>query len=136
MTKTQEYLKNKKIQEMGLPKLYVVKSSPDGVEKPIERQVVEIEENVAFRGKERLPIDRYKVENGYPYEIDFLRGENTTKENGYGSGIGDLWGWSYFSTFSEEEAKMYYNLELSRVQKKYNKSLDIRNTFRIFRYKK
>jgi len=42
MSKVQEYLKKKKIQEMGLPKLYVVKSSPDGVEKPVERQVVEI----------------------------------------------------------------------------------------------
>jgi hypothetical protein len=40
MSKVQEYLKKKKIQKMGLPKLYVVKSSPDGVEKPVERQVV------------------------------------------------------------------------------------------------
>lgn len=42
MAKVQEYLKKKKIQELGLPKLYLVKSSPEGVEKPVERQVVEI----------------------------------------------------------------------------------------------
>lgn len=121
MTRVQDYLRNKKIQEMGLPKLYVVKSSPEGVEKPVERQVVEIKENIGFRGDERLPIDRYKVEDGYPYDVDFLRGENSSKEDGYGSGIGDLWGWSYFSTFSKEDAEIYYNLELDRVQKKYLK---------------
>ena len=68
MTKTQEYLRIKRIRELGLPKLYVVKSSPEGVEKITERQVVEIIENVAFRGKERLPIDRYKLDDcGFPY---------------------------------------------------------------------
>jgi hypothetical protein len=123
MSKVQEYLKNKKIQEIGLPKLYIVKSSPEGVKKPVERQVVEIIENVAFRGDERLPIDRYKLENEYPYEVDILRGENSTKEDGYGSGIGDLWGWSYFSSFSKEDADTYYYSELDRVQKKYKKSL-------------
>jgi len=40
MSQVQEYLKRKKIQELGLPKLYIVKSSPQGVEKPVERQVV------------------------------------------------------------------------------------------------
>ena len=123
MSKVQEYLKNKKIQEIGLPKLCIVKSSPEGVKKPVERQVVEIIENVAFRGDERLPIDRYKLENEYPYEVDILRGENSTKEDGYGSGIGDLWGWSYFSSFSKEDADTYYYSELDRVQKKYKKSL-------------
>jgi hypothetical protein len=34
MSKVQEYLKKKKIQQLGLPKLYVVKSSPEGVEPP------------------------------------------------------------------------------------------------------
>lgn len=87
MSKVQEYLKKKKIQELGLPKLYVVKYSPEGVEKPVERQVVEIIENVAFRGKERLPIDRYKLEGGYPYEVDILRGETSSKDDGYGTGL-------------------------------------------------
>ena len=104
MSKVQEYLKKKKIQELGLPKLYVVKSSPEGVEKPVERQVVEIIENVAFRGKERLPIDRYKLDDcGFPYEVDIIRDEISTKDDGYGSGFGDLWSWSYFSSLSKDD---------------------------------
>lgn len=116
MSKVQEYLKKKKIQELGLPKLYVVKSSPDGVEKPVEKQVVEIVENIAFRGEERLPIDRYKLEGSYyPYEVDILRGETSSLLDGYGTGVGDLWCWSYFSSLSKDEIEKYYEDELLRV---------------------
>lgn len=119
MSRVQEYLKIRKIQEMGLPKLYVVKSSPKGVEMPIERQVVEIVKGVEFRGEKRLIVDRYKLENEYPYEVDIVRGESSTQKDGYGSGIGDLWDWSYFSTFSKEESYKYYDLELTRVKERY-----------------
>jgi hypothetical protein len=122
MSKVQEYLKKKKIQDLGLPKLYVVKSSPEGVEKPVEKQVVEIIENVAFRGKERLPIHRYKLEGGYPYEVDILIGETSNKDDGYGTGFGDLWTWSYFSSFSKDDIEKYYEEELLRVQNKYLKT--------------
>lgn len=123
MSKIQEYLKSKKIKELGLPKLYIVKSTPDGVEKPVERQVEEIIENVSFRGKERVPIDRYKLlKDVYPYEVDILRGETSNKDEGYGTGFGDLWSWSYFSSFSPEEAEKYYQEELIRVKNKYLKT--------------
>ena len=120
MSKVQEYLKKKKIQELGLPKLYLVKSSPEGVEKPVERQVVEIIENVAFRGKERLPIDRYKLDDcGFPYEVDIIRDEISTKDDGYGSGFGDLWSWSYFSSLSKDDIERYYQEETERIENKY-----------------
>jgi hypothetical protein len=123
MSKVQEYLKNKRIQEMKLPKLYIVKSTREGVEKPIERQVVEIIENVSFRGNERTPIDRYKLEGCYPDEVDILRGETSSKDDGYASGDGDLWCWCYFSSFSSEEAEKYYQQELERIKNKYNKNM-------------
>lgn len=122
MSKVQEYFKKKKTQELGLPKLYVVKSSPDGVETTVQKQVVEIIKNVAFRGEERIPIDRYKLEDGYPYEVDILRGETSTKDDGYGTGFGDLWCWSYFSSFSKNDSEKYYEQELLRVQNKYLKT--------------
>lgn len=117
MSKVQEYLKNKKIQKIGLPKLYIVKSTREGVDKPVERQVVEIIENVSFRGKERIPNDRYKLEGEYPYEVDILRGETSSKDDGYGTGFGDLWCWTYFSSFSLEESEKHYQQELDRVKK-------------------
>jgi hypothetical protein len=123
MPKVQEYLKQKKIQKLGLPKLYVIKSSPEGVENPIERQVIEIIEGVGFRiqDKEKLPIDRYKLDGSYPYEVDIVRGETSTQDSGYGSGFGDLWGWTYYSSFSKEDADSYYLIELERVKTKYGK---------------
>jgi len=121
MSKVQEYLKKKRILELGLPKLYVVGSSPKGVKKPVERQVVEIIENISFTGQERLPSDRYKLEDGFPYTVDILRGETSIKEDGYGTGFGDLWGWSFFSSFSKEESEKYYQEELTRVENKYLK---------------
>jgi len=113
MSKVQEYLKRKKIEQLGLPKLYIVKSSPESVEIPVERQVVNIVENVAFR--------RYELEGSYPYQVDVLRGETSSRDDGYGSGFGDLWGWTYFSSFSKEEIEKYYEAELLRVHKTYMK---------------
>lgn len=120
MSKLQEYIKMKKIQELGLPKLYIVKSSIDGVEKPIERQVLEIIENVSFRGEERIPSDRYRIDYA-PYTIDILRGETSNKNDSYGTGVGDLWSLSYFSSLSLDEAEQYYIFELERVKNKYIK---------------
>ena len=120
MSKVQEYLRNKKIQELGLPKLYIVHSSPEGVKDVVEKQVVEIVENVAFRGNERLPIDRYKLDTS-PYEVDIPRGEYSLEDSRYGSGFGDLWGYTYFSSFNREESERWYEKELERVSKKYSK---------------
>lgn len=121
MSKVQEYLKNKRIKELGLPMLYIVKSTRDGVNEPIERQVVDIKEGVAFRGSEKLIYDRYILdEKSYPYEVDILRGNSSSKDDGYASGCGDLWVWSYFSSFDKEEAYKYYDEECLRVKNKYH----------------
>ena len=118
MTKVQEYLSDKK----GLPKMYVVKSTREGVEAPIERKVIEIRESVSIRlnGDERIPIDEYRFDVS-PYSVQILRGKTSGKNDGYGSGFGDLWHWSYFSSFSLEEAEAYYIEELERVENKYLK---------------
>jgi hypothetical protein len=123
MSKVQEYLKRKKIEELGLPKLYIVKSSRDGVDKPVERQVVDIVETVGHRinDKGRTSIDRYKLENEYPYEVDIVKGETSNLDEGYGSGFGDLWGWSYFCSINKDEANQYYQKEYKRVNEKYLK---------------
>lgn len=105
---------------MGLPKLYVVKSDRSGVKKPFERQVVNIIENVAFLGVERTPIDKYILEDGYPYEIFLRRGETSSTDEGHGTGIGDLWSWTYYCSLSLEEAEEYYKKETKRIKEKYN----------------
>lgn len=96
--------------------IYVFKSTREGVEKPVERKITNVIKGVSFRGKEKVPVDRYKLDGDYyPYEVDIVRGETSTKDDGYGTGVGDLWSWSYFSSFSLDEAKKHYQKELERV---------------------
>lgn len=124
MNKLQEYLKRKEILAKGYPKIYIVESSPKGVV-PITREVVDIVENVGIRQQNgvKSSINRYVLDDKdypfYPFHVDFVEGENTSIESGNGSGFGDLWCWSYYSTFSKDDADAYYEKELERVTKKY-----------------
>lgn len=120
-SRVQEYLRKKKIKDLALPKLYIVKSTPEGVDQPVERQVVEIVEGIGLDCIKNLPIDRYKLEGEYPYEVDIVRGETSDIDSGYGTGFGDLWGWSYFSSLSKDDADQYFNEESIRVKNKYCK---------------
>jgi len=124
MTKTQQYLRDKKIREQDLPKIYVVKSTRDGVEEPVERQIVEIIENYSHRiTKDKdIPIDKYILDKKtYPYEVQILKDESSTIDKGFFTGFGDTWSWSYFSTLSLEEANSYFNEEKTRIENKYKK---------------
>jgi len=120
MSKVQEYLRNKRIKELGYPKMYTVKSTRRGVDPPEERQVIEISDDgfiISSEGK--IPFKRYKFEDSFPFSVVIQEGKNSSKEEGYGSGFGDLWEWSYYSTFSKEDAEKYYGEESERIKQKY-----------------
>lgn len=121
MSKVQEYLNKKKIATLGLPKMWTVKSTRLEVNKPEENQIIEIIPNVAFRGNLKLPIDRYKLEN--LIYVDILRGEISATIDGYGTGIGDLWSWTYFSSLNFNVCQEWYLKELERVKEKYDNRL-------------
>lgn len=117
MSKVQEYLDNKRIKELNLPKIWVVKSDRNGVNNPIEYQVNRIVETVGKRNEKT--INRYIISES-PYEIDIIVGESETIDSGFGTGCGDLWAWSYYSSFSKADCDSYYKKELKRVNDKYN----------------
>ncbi len=127
MSKVQEYLRKKKIKELGLPMMYVVKSTPDGVGKPVERQVVEIKPNynfVTYSDGKMVLLSKYVMEDDFPYEIDIEENNISASNSGYGSGFGDLWGWTYYCTLSKEDAEQYYINEWERVKDKYYYKID------------
>ena len=66
MSKVQEYLRNKRIKEMGLPSMFLVKSDRSGVSKPIKLQVVDFEEKPTWMmcgsSQEKTWLDKYIVE--------------------------------------------------------------------------
>lgn len=113
MSKLKDYLEQKRISQLGLPKIYVVKSTRDGVNQPLECQVVNVEVLSDFN------IVRYHIKDCFPYQIDIKDGELFAIEEGYGSGFGDLWAWTYFCSPSLEEANNFFEQETERVKEKY-----------------
>lgn len=110
---------------MNLDKLYIVKSTRKGVSEPIGVEILDMVESVAFRIKNdlKIPIDRYILGEVSPYAVDIMRGRSSSKDEGYGSGVGDTWSWTYFSSFSLEEANDYYKKELERIENTYKSNL-------------
>lgn len=118
MTKLEDYFERKRVIDLALPKLYIVKSTRCGVEQPVEKQVIEIKNGGIRLSPTKKQIYRYVIE-GSPYEVEIVDGETYNMNEGYGTGFGDLWEWSYYSSFSKEDADAYYLEELERVKEKY-----------------
>ena len=128
MTKVGEYLEKKPLLRLELPKMYVVESGRTGVELPVERQIIEIiERNMSrtyYSGNKPREVNILEYildDKTYPYDIEIEEGKIFASENGFASGVGDLWVWTYYSTLSLEDAREYYEKELERVTEKYLK---------------
>jgi hypothetical protein len=121
MGKVQDYLENKRIKESGLPTMWIVKSDRSGVLLPVKCQVINIKrKNVkSFCSSGEYYSDTYYIKDMFPYEISINEGLTSNKTDGYASGCGDLWYWTYFCSLSEKEANEYYIMELKRVKEEY-----------------
>ena len=128
LTKTQEYLKRKKLKELNLPtSIYMVYSSPEGVNKTIEIEiidVIEIEINSYITSFNRTSWEKetnkkYILKNYY--EVIIPKNKTSYTDMASGSGFGDLWGYTRFYSLSKEECEKYYEEEVKRVDRKYLK---------------
>ena len=56
-----------------------------------------------------------------PYEVDIRQGKDIWENSGYGTGFGDLWGWTYFGCIEAnlEKLKAKHLEEKERVATKY-----------------
>jgi len=61
---------------------------------------------------------KYKIDQ-FPYEINVYDDTKIGEDHGYGSGVGDLWSWSYIVTPDKDIAQKIYEEEKLRVQTKY-----------------
>ena len=98
MNKLQEYLEQKRINL--LPTMYVVKNTPYAITEPIPRQITKIVQMING-------IKYLLAGDSYPFEVTIEDGQQSFQEDEYGSGIGNLWAWTYFSTLDLEIAKKY-----------------------------
>ena len=105
-------------------KLWTVKSDRNGVKIPVERTPQHIHKGLVKTyydndGKHEVKYTKYKFDYEFPFEIDIEEGSISSDEHGYGSGTGDLWAWSYYSTTSKKDAENYFKNENLRVVNKY-----------------
>ncbi len=129
MTKLEEYKVMKNAKEKNYPILYIVKSTRYGVEVIKERQVIDIKYKVIRQlyffspsgTKEEGDINRYILDDKeYPYEFDIAENKTYNINEGYGSGTGDLWSWTYYGTFNKEDAINYVLMERQRINLNYH----------------
>ncbi len=122
-----DYKEKKRIESLGLPKIWTVYSDRNGVKEPKEQQVINISLGISrefsniediLNESKGVRIDRYYLKNS-PYEIDIKEGEISGFNDGFASGCGDLWVWRNFGSLSKDKAYEFYHEELERITKKY-----------------
>jgi len=126
MSKVDDYKKKKMIEELMLPKLWVVHSDRDGVSMPRELQVISIIHEAGIRyydNNVKVRLKKYKFDES-PYELDIEDGQTRGTSIGYGTGEGDIWSWTWFFSLTAEDALDFYKEECKRVTEKY-KSTDM-----------
>jgi hypothetical protein len=62
---------------------------------------------------------KYILGDKEPYYISIDDESNTGEKHGYGTGFGDLWGWSYLASPDKDKALKLFEDERIRVQTKY-----------------
>jgi len=121
MGKLQDYLTKKKLDLIGYPRIYVVKSTRESVELPVERTVIAIQYKKikSNYSNKSVFLDEYILDQKFPYKIEIEEDKINASEDGYSTGFGDLWQWSYYCTLSKKDADEYYLKEIERVSQKY-----------------
>ena len=108
-----------KVYEVQLQTMWVIFQDQNGTQIPKEIPIVKIRRNVGVITQidENITIgriyDRYSLSDS-PFEIDIIQGKNSSSVDGYGSGFGDLWAWSYHCFLNEDDAIAKYS-ELKRI---------------------
>jgi hypothetical protein len=117
----EDYLRKKGL----LPKeplgtIFCFRSSREGVSEIKELLIWEKVETGGWRGNrsERISIQNYKM-NETPYNAQIWSDELVAENAGFGSGFGDLWAWSWFSSLDKNELEKSRQKEILRVAGKY-----------------
>jgi hypothetical protein len=116
-----EYLQKKGEIPPDLGVLHVVNSTRAGVTlteepiwdvKPVKTTRFVDDQSVVVEGK------KYSLKSA-PYEITIFDDMKYAQEDGYGTGVGDLWSHSYFATLDKSVAAKLFEDEKLRVSVKY-----------------
>ena len=117
----EEYLREKgRLPKEPLGSMFFFESNRQGVSEIKEVLVWEQRESHGWRGgsSERLVLQVYKFE-GAPWSATFWPGDIVVEERGCGSGTGDLWSWSHFTSPDKKALEKARTRESKRIRKKY-----------------
>lgn len=109
MNKTDYLVKKGQIADPKNGEMFVIHSTREGV----TMKKIPVWEARPFGGRTKY------IFNEAPYELKIIDGDEFGEYEGYGSGFGDLWAYSYFGTFDEAVAKFLFSEETKRVTDKY-----------------
>lgn len=104
MNKVQTYLYNKKLKELNLPPIWIVKADRNGVYTPMRFEISDIPvvnaNSITYKFISALDFS-------YPFEIEIPKGKTNARKDGHGTGF-DTWSWSYYFTFSKDDAWYFH----------------------------
>ena len=124
MAKTkEEYLREKgRLPVVDLGVMYAFESNRKGVGEIKEILIYEQTEGEGWRGDptEACVLKKYKYKES-PYESTFWPGDIVVEDRGCGSGFGDLWSWSWFTSTDIKALELKRKEEHKRIKTKYIK---------------
>ena len=118
-----EYLEKKGLVPVDFGTMYIVHSTRVGVTlKEIKITNISNRTQTSY-SKENGAVKRnyviYDFDEG-PHSLIIEEGESFGQDDGYASGWGDLWCWSYFGTLDKAVADKILEEETLRVMSKYH----------------
>ena len=103
--------------------MFIVYSTPEVVDM-IQLPIWQVEKSnfgrIIPKNSEWVDVMRYHFHEA-PYQMDIRLDEEFGVNECYGTGICDLWGFTYWCSLNEGLAKAYFEEEKKRVQQKYTK---------------
>ena len=120
----EEYLREKgRLPKENLGTMYFFESNRKGVSKIKEILIWNIKDGSGSRTNgdgvyEKHILKHYSFDQS-PYDATFWPGDIVAENQGWGSGVGDLWGWTHFVSLDKKALEKKRRQERFRILKKY-----------------
>lgn len=103
------------------PEIYYFRSDKKGVFEISVRAVKDSKQGgvITYVKTGRKVDSRHYYFEGEPFDVQFEEGSSSCMRSYHGSGVGDLWAYSYFYSFDKDEIVRMHKEEKERIENKY-----------------
>jgi hypothetical protein len=122
----EDYLRKKgRLPKEDFGSVFVFKSTPGGVGEIQEHLIWEKESRhynvIASGGRREVPYTKFKLKDS-PFECQIDDDKTLGVESQYGSGVGDLWAYSFFCSLDKQVLENAREEEAKRIEEKYEQA--------------